>query len=377
MSIEENEDKLKENEVEEKIFTASQWQLVWWKFLRHKVAVISLAILLVFYLSAIFAEFISPYNPNKEDTLYTYCPPTRIYFVDESGRFHLRPFVYKLDKTFDPLTLNEIYTEDRSKKYFIKFLSRGEPYKLLGFLSTDIHIFGVEGEGRLFLFGTDKMGRDLFSRIVYGARISLSIGLVGIAISLFLGILIGGISGYFGGTTDMVIQRIIEFLRSIPTLPLWMALSVALPPQWPVIKVYFGITVILSLLGWPGLARVIRGKFMSLKEEDFVMAAKLSGASELRIIFVHLLPSFYSHIIASITLSIPGMILGETSLSFLGLGLQPPAISWGVLLKDAQSIHTLANCPWLLIPGVFIAITVLSFNFLGDGLRDAADPYSK
>lgn len=377
MSIEKNREELKENGFEEKIFTASQWQLIWWKFLRHKVAVTSLVILLVLYLSAIFAEFIAPYNPNKEDVLYTYCPPIRIHFIDEKGRFHLRPFVYKLDKAFDPVTLNETYTEDKTTKYFIKLLAHGEPYKLWGIFPSNIHLFGVEGDGKLFLFGTDKMGRDIFSRIVHGSRISLSIGLVGITISLFLGIIIGGISGYFGGTTDMVIQRIIEFLRSIPTLPLWMALSVALPPQWPVTKVYFGITVILSLLGWPGLARVIRGKFMALKEEDFVMAAKLAGADELRIIFVHLLPSFYSHIIASITLSIPGMILGETSLSFLGLGLQPPAISWGVLLKDAQSIHALANCPWLLIPGIFIAITVLSFNFLGDGLRDAADPYSK
>lgn len=377
MSTEETREGLKENKFEEKIFTASQWQLIWWKFLRHKVAVTSLVILLVFYLFAIFAEFISPYNPNKEEVLYTYCPPTRIHFIDERGKFHLCPFVYRVNKTFDTLTLNEIYTEDKTTKYFIKLLVRSEPYKLCGIFYTNIRLFGAEGEGKIFLFGTDKMGRDLFSRVVHGSRISLSIGLVGIAISLFLGILIGGISGYFGGTTDMVIQRIIEFLRSIPTLPLWMALSVALPPQWPVTKVYFGITVILSLLGWPGLARVIRGKFMALKEEDFVMAAKLAGAGELRIIFIHLLPSFYSHIIASITLSIPGMILGETSLSFLGLGLQPPAISWGVLLKDAQSIQALANCPWLLIPGIFIAVTVLSFNFLGDGLRDAADPYSK
>jgi len=365
------------DESEEKIFTASQWQLIWWKFLRHRIAVTSLIILLILYIFAIFAEFISPYNPSKEDVLYTYCPPARIHFIDESGKFHLRPFVYKVEKIFDSETLSESYKEERTEKYFIKFWVRGEPYKLWNIFPSNIHLFGVEGEGKLFLFGTDKMGRDLFSRIIHGSRISLSIGLIGVAISFILGIFIGGISGYFGGTTDVIIQRIIEFLISIPTLPLWMALSVALPPQWPVLKVYFGITIILSLLGWPGLARVIRGKFMALKEEDFVMAARLAGASELRIIFRHLLPSFYSHIIASITLSIPGMILGETSLSFLGLGLQPPAISWGVLLKDAQSIQSLANCPWLLIPGAFIAITVLSFNFLGDGLRDAADPYSK
>lgn len=363
--------------VEEKIFTASEWQLIRWRFLRHRLAVTSLIILLTLYLCAIFAEFISPYDPRQENINYTYCPPTRIYFFDENGRFYLCPFVYKVNKSFDPKTFLEKYELDKSKKYFVRFWVRGDSYKLWGLFPSNLHLFGVEGEGRIFLFGTDKVGRDLFSRIIYGSRISLSIGLVGVAISLFLGIIIGGISGYLGGTVDVVIQRIIEILRSIPTLPLWMALSIALPPYWPITKVYFGITLILSLLGWTGVARVVRGKFMSLKEEDFIMAAKLSGASTSRIIFKHLLPSFYSHLITTVSLSIPGMILGETSLSFIGLGLQSPAISWGVLLKEAQSVNVLSNSPWLLIPGIFVVITVLSFNFVGDGLRDAADPYSK
>ncbi len=370
----------KENErkVEgEKLFVASQWQLIRWKFFRHRLAMGALAVLIVLYLLALFAEFTSPHDARHRDVRYMYCPPQRIHFFDEEGNLHLRPFVYeiKIESEIVNFLRSTTYSEDRTKKYPLYFFARGDSYELWGLFKSNIHLFGTR-EGKLFLFGTDKMGRDMLSRIIYGARLSLSVGLLGIAISFVFGISIGGISGYYGGNTDVIIQRIIEFIRSIPTLPLWMGLSAALPPQWSIIQVYFAIVLILSLVGWTGLARVVRGKFMSVREEDFVMAAKLHGASEARIIFRHLLPSFYSYIIASLTLSVPGMILGETTLSFIGLGLQTPAISWGVLLKDSQSIRVMATSPWLLIPGVFVVITILAFNFLGDGLRDAADPYT-
>ena len=370
----------KENErkVEgEKLFVASQWQLIRWKFFRHRLAMGALAVLIVLYLLALFAEFTSPHDARHRDVRYMYCPPQRIHFFDEEGNLHLRPFVYeiKIESEIVNFLRSTTYSEDRTKKYPLYFFARGDSYELWGLFKSNIHLFGTR-EGKLFLFGADKMGRDMLSRIIYGGRLSLSVGLLGIAISFVFGISIGGISGYYGGNTDVIIQRIIEFIRSIPTLPLWMGLSAALPPQWSIIQVYFGIVIILSLVGWTGLARVVRGKFMSVREEDFVMAAKLHGASEARIIFRHLLPSFYSYIIASLTLSVPGMILGETTLSFIGLGLQTPAISWGVLLKDSQSIRVMATSPWLLIPGVFVVITILAFNFLGDGLRDAADPYT-
>ncbi len=359
----------------ERISVASQWQLVRWRFRKHKLAIVSLVILIVFYLVAIFAGFVAPYDPRENDTDWMLAPSQRIRFVHE-GSFGWQPFVYGLISEFDPETFGITYVLDRETVYPIHFFVHGAPYELLGLFETDVHVFGVE-EGTVFLLGTDRMGRDLLSRILHGSRLSLSVGLLGIAISFLLGITIGGVSGYFGGTLDAAIQRVIEFIRSVPTLPLWMALSVALPPQWSVVEVYFGIVVILSLVGWTGLARVVRGRFMSLRQEDFVLAARLCGASEMRIIFRHMLPSFTSHIIASLTLSIPGMILGETSLSFIGLGLQAPAISWGVLLQDAQHIRVLATAPWLLTPGLFIIIVILCFNFLGDGLRDAADPYSR
>jgi peptide/nickel transport system permease protein len=356
---------------DEKFLVASQWQLIRWKFARHRVAVLSLVILIIFYVVAGFAEFFAPYAADAYDIDYVLAPPQRIHWVDE-GRF--RPFVYGYSAELDAATFRTTYKVDETQKFPLAFWVKGEPYKLLGF-EGERRLFGVT-EGKVHLFGADDRGRDLLSRIIYGARISLSIGLVGIAISSLIGVVMGGISGYFGGAVDMIIQRVIEFIRSIPTLPLWMALSVALPPTWSVVQAYFGIVVILSLVGWTGLARVVRGKFLSLREEDFVMAAQLNGATEGIIIFKHLLPLFYSHIIASLTLSVPGMIIGETALSFIGLGLQAPAVSWGVLLKDSQKIRVLAEAPWLLIPGAFVILAILAFNFVGDGLRDAADPYA-
>ena len=358
----------------EELLVASQWQLIRWKFLQHKVAVASLVVLAVLYLGALFAEFLSPYDPRIHDVRYLYSPPHRLRFVDETGTFHLRPFVYPHAATTDPKTLLTTYVEDKTVRHPLRLFVRGDRYQLWGLFEADLHLFGTSA-GRVFLLGTDKLGYDMLSRLIYASRISLTVGLLGIAVSFTLGILIGGISGYFGGVVDLIFQRVIEFILSIPSLPLWMGLSAALPLHWSTTKVYFGIVVILSLVGWTSLARVVRGKFMSLREEDFVMAAKLHGARERRIIFRHLLPSFYSYIIASLTLSIPGMILGETALSFIGLGLQFPAISWGVLLKDAQGIHVLANAPWLLTPALLVIVTVLAFNFVGDGLRDAADPY--
>jgi len=357
---------------EDDFLVATQWQLIRWKFMRHRVAVFALAVIVLFYLVAIFAEFISPYDPTHHDTDFMFMPPQQVHFR-ENGLWQ-QPFVYGMTASMDMETFRTTYELEPSQKYPIRLFVKGDPYMMWGLFESDIHLIGVE-EGTFFLLGTDKMGRDLLSRIIYGGRISLSVGLLGIAISFFIGIVMGGISGYFGGVTDLIIQRVIEFLRSIPTLPLWMALSVALPPTWSVVQTYFGIVVILSLVGWTGLARVVRGKFMSLREEEYIMAAQLNGSNERRIIFKHMLPSFTSHIIASLTLSVPGMILGETALSFIGLGLQAPAISWGVLLKDAQRIIVLADSPWLLIPGLFVIVAILCFNFVGDGLRDAADPY--
>lgn len=360
---------------EERYYVATQWQLMWRKFKKHKLAIFGAVVLSFLYVLAIFCEFFPPYDTRKYFPDYAYCPSQRVRFFSERGKFHLRPFVYGMEKELDPVTWEWIWTEDKTKRYPLHFFVHRDSYKLWNLFETDVHLFGVEEPGVIFLFGTDKLGRDLFSRIIYAARISLSVGLIGVAISFVLGCIIGGISGYFGGAADMIIQRVIELLICIPTIPLWMSLSAALPENWSSLKVYFFIVIILSIVGWTGLARVVRGKLLELREEDFAMAAKIAGANEGRIIVRHLLPSFLSYLIVSLTLAVPYMILGETALSFLGLGLRPPIVSWGVLLKEAQNVQTVALHSWLLIPGLFVIVTVLAFNFLGDGLRDAADPY--
>ena len=361
----------------DKFFVASPWQLFRWKFLKHKLAVISLIFLAFIYLGAILAEFIAPYDPYAFQTNLVFAPPQAIHFVDEQGNFHLQPFIYTQVKTVDPVTYRARYTEDRSHRLPVELFVKGDTYKFWGVWKGDIHLFGVK-DGIFNPMGKDSLGRDVLTRIIYGSRISLSIGLIGVIIGFFSGLLIGGLAGLLGGAVDMVIMRITEIFNAIPTLPLWMALSVALPQNWTVEQNYVAITIILTLFGVvSGASRDVRGKFFALKEEDFVMAAKLDGAGNVRLIMKYLFPNFLSHEIAGLTMSIPGMILGETALSFLGLGLQAPAISWGVLLQEGRSIKTLAEDPWLFIPAIFVVLTIISFNFVGDGIRDAADPYAK
>ena len=362
---------------EERISVATQWQLMWWRFRKHRLAMVSTGIVLLFYLVVVFADFLATVDPLNSEAQRSLLPPQPIHWFD-GGRF--APYVNGLKGTRDPVTFKRVYTPDPDVKVRVRFFAAGFHYSLFGLIPANRHLLGTE-EGRaeetLFLLGTDEQGRDLWSRLMYGTRTSLSIGLFGVGLSLVLGVLLGGISGLYGGAIDMLIQRVIEILRSIPTIPLWMGLAAAVPNNWSITRVYFAITMIISLIGWTELARVVRGRFLSLRKEDFVMAAELAGCSRLRIIFTHLVPSFLSHIIAATTLAIPAMIISETSLSFLGLGLRPPAISWGVLLQQAQNIQALAISPWLLIPSIPVTIMILAFNFMGDGLRDAADPYGQ
>jgi peptide/nickel transport system permease protein len=358
---------------------ASQWRLMWWSFRRHHLAIAGLVVVVLLYLIALFVEFLAPFDPHAANGQAIYHPPQGIHFIDQTeDGWRIRPYVYEFQRKRDPFTLAMSYTIDPSRKIYLTFFGKGAPYELWGLIPLERRLLVPENpDDRYYLFGADGLGRDMLSRTIYGTRVSMSIGLVGVTMSLLLGIILGGITGYYGGRTDMVIQRIVEFVLSLPTIPIWLGMTASLPREWTPTTRYFAITVILSLIGWTELARVVRGRFLALRTDDFVIAARLDGASEGRVIFRHILPSMISHIIASVTLAIPLMILAETSLSFLGLGLQPPTISWGVLLKEAQNIRSIAQAPWLFIPGGAVVIAVLALNFFGDGLRDAADPYAQ
>ena len=363
-------------DAESRVAVATQRQLIWWRFRRHKVAMASGVIVIIFYVVALFANTIAYTEPFDTQATRSYIPPQPIHWFNADG--HFQPHVYALKGKRDLRTFKLSYAPDASEPRNLVLFGHGYPYNLFGIIPTDIHLLGVSDgkpQDALFLLGTDQLGRDVFSRLVLATRTSLTIGLVGVALSLVLGVLLGGISGLYGGWVDTVVQRVIEILRSIPTIPLWMGLAAAVPTAWSPQQVYFAITLIISLIGWTELARVVRGRFLALREEDFIMAAELAGASRLRIIFRHMVPSFLSHIIAAVSLALPAMIISETTLSFLGLGLRPPAISWGVMLQDAQNLETLGLAPWLLVAAVPVIVVILAFNFLGDGLRDAADPY--
>ncbi len=357
---------------EESRYGLSQWQLMWRKFIRSRTAIIGGMAILLFYLVALFANFLAPYGGDQRFVDFLYAPPQGLQWDAQTGLF-----VYGREKKFDPETLAITYKVDTTRKIPVRFLVHDQPYKLFGLIETDVHLFGLGDKSTgVFLLGSDRQGRDMLSRILIGSQMSLTIGLLGVFISLTIGSIMGVTSGYFGGQVDNVIQRIIELIRSFPSIPLWMALTAALPQHWPPERVYFSITVILSFIGWTWLARQLRGKVLALREEEFVTAAQLAGAGDSWVVFRHLIPAVFGHIIVIATLAMPNMILAETTLSFLNLGLRPPLISWGVLLQEAQNLESLRHFPWLLSPAAFIALAVLSFNFFGDGLRDAADPYS-
>ena len=361
-------------EAEDRIAVASNWTLVWWRFRKHYLAMASAVILLFMYLIVLCPDFFSTQHPETTDARQAFIPVQSLHLFGADG---FSPWVPAITGKRNPVTLRMEGITDPVRQVPLTFLARGPSYKILGLFESNLHLLGpVNPTDRIFLLGSDRLGRDQFSRIMHGTQTSMTVGLVAVTLSVLLGVVLGGISGYVGGTTDTVIQRLIELLQSVPTIPIWLALSAALPRDWTPIQVFFAITVILSLVGWTTLGREVRGRFLALREEDFVLAARLAGCSRARIILRHMVPTFLSHIIATSSLAIPVMIINETSLSFLGLGIRPPAISWGVLLQEAQNIQTLALAPWLLIPGLVVILAVLAFNLVGDGLRDASDPYS-
>jgi peptide/nickel transport system permease protein len=360
---------------EDRIYYATQWQLVWWQYRKNKLAFLGMFVLGIMYFVAIFAGVLAPYEAVERFGGLEMAPPTKIHIRDVDGNLH-RPFIYKFDFRVNMDTLRREFAENTDERYPIHLFVASEPHKLIGFIPVKWRLLGTDG-APLLLFGADHLGRDLFSRTLYGSSISMFIGFTGVIMTFLIGISLGGVAGYLGGLADEIIMRTIDFMTSIPSIPLWMSLAAAIPRDWTVTRTYFAITIILSVISWGGLARVVRGKLLSLREEDFVMAARLYGASASRLIFRYLVPNFTSYLLVNITLAIPGNILGETALSFLGLGIQPPAVSWGTLLQDAQNLTVVAQRPWQLIPGGFVIVTVLMFNFIGDGLRDAADPYAR
>ena len=362
---------------DEEVLVAGQWRLMWWRFKKHRIAMVGAILVIAFYLTAVFADMIAISDPRESDVQQAYMPPQTIHWFDNGG---FSPHVKNVIGSRDPESYKKVYAIESDVNIPVRFFVRGYEYKLFGVIPLDRHLIGTAtGENERaapYFLGTDILGRDQWSRIIFGTRVSLTLGLAGVGLSLFLGVFLGGISGYYGGWVDTVVQRLIEITRSVPTIPLWISLAAAVPRDWSVTKIYFAITIILALFIWTDLGRVVRGRFLALREEDFVTAARLAGARDLRVIYRHMLPNFVSHIITATTLAIPVMIISETALSFLGLGLRAPAVSWGVLLQEAQNVQTVAVYPWLTFPAVPVTIAVLAFNFMGDGMRDAADPYS-